>query len=147
MRLSTVAVVSLTFLLVSCQGDSPTGPSTQAAITVSVSPDPGMSEASSDPGFDWSVDFTVTIRETAGTGVAVDFVRVRSGDVTIDFDAPDVIAAAGTNQIGGRGSLAVPLGIVYSAESGGREIDANIEVQCTDNQGNVITRGVSWSAE
>ena len=46
MRLSTVAVVSLTFLLVACQGDSPTGPSTQAAITVSVSPDSGTAEAS-----------------------------------------------------------------------------------------------------
>ncbi len=147
MRMSTVAVVSLTFSLVSCQGDSPTSPSTQAAITVSVSPDPGMAEASSDPDFPWSVDFTVTIRETAGIGVAVDRVRVLSGDVTIDFDASDVIAAAGTNQISARGTLAVPLGIFYATESGDRGIDANIEVQCTDNEGNVITRGVSWSAE
>jgi len=78
MRMSTVAVVSLTFLLAACQGDNPTGPSMQAAITVSVGPAPVTAEASSDPGFDWSVDFTVTIRETAGIGVAVDFVRVSS---------------------------------------------------------------------
>ena len=106
-----------------------------------------MAEASSNPNFDWEVTFTVTIRETAGIGANVDFVNLESGEVTINIGASEIIDIAGTNQISGNGSLAVPLTFFYTSIEGGSEIDATVEVQCTDERGNVITAGTDWSVE
>ncbi len=120
---------------------------TRASITVSVSPNTATAEPTSEPGFDWFVEFTVTVRETAGLAANVDFINFQSGDVTLNFGASELIDAAGTNQISGRGSLAFPLSIFYFTESGDSEFDATVEVQCTDERGNVITAGTDWSVE
>ena len=137
MRRVLLLVVSLAFVA-ACDSDSPTAPSSmpsRAAITVSVSPNPGAAGPSSDPNFEFEVEFAVAVRETAGLGANVDFINLESGEVSINIGASEIIDIAGTNQISGRGSLAVPLIFFYTSIAGGPEIDVTVEVQCTRREG------------
>ena len=129
----TTSIVSLTFTL-ACGGESsPTAPSppSRASITVSVT-----DETAPVPGtnLNWSVNFTVTVRETAGVSVILDRLLFTAIENLV-LDADDITLAAGTNQVSTNGILLIPLGVEYSP---GPAVTTQVLVEGTDQMGNSI---------
>ena len=143
-----IAAIALT-LVVGCGSDSsPAAPSppSRASITISVSPDPGTAQASSDPDFVWEVEFTVTVRESAGVGATVNFINLTTEGDAVNYGSDLIISAAGTNHVNARGSLEIPLALFYtSTTTGGSAFETTLVADCTDERGNTITASTTWS--
>jgi hypothetical protein len=138
-----------------CGGSSsPTASTTvtQSSFTLSVVPSPITAtrcspQCSSDSGnttFAFSATITITMQESAGIGANINMITLTgsSGSVTFTplvFSAADVIQHGGSNHVNGRGSLSVPLTIVYNTPSGSANLAVGINVQLTDDRNNQVT--------
>ena len=98
-------------------------------------------------GFQFTVAFNLTVTESAGVGGNVNFVNVTLRNTTtglelntINFNATDVLNRAGTNHIAGRGTLNIPLSVVYTLALGGRQATMTIAVQFGDDAGHLTNQ-------
>lgn len=127
---------------------TPTPPPTasQANIEASLAPNPINAQASGNPSFPWSIEFQVTVRETAGVGGNIDFINTTIRDLetgtespALNYGADTIISRAGTNHVNGRGNLTVPLGLRFRLAGGGRAAVLIANIRFTDDRGNVVT--------
>lgn len=123
---------------------TPTPSVSRAAYSVSITPSTVSAQPSSDPGFDWLIRFTVNLMESNGLGGNVDFVNVTLRDAVtgsttsaVNFGAHDVISDAGTNRIEAKSQLQIPIGIVYNFPRGNSTGSLSVDMQVTDDRGNV----------
>jgi hypothetical protein len=150
--------VPAAFALSSCGSSSTTTPTpTQANITVTLSPNP-ITAAVCSPNpcqstdgrqFQWRVQGTVTIQETAGIGANVNSITVTAFNPQIVYGSDVIIQRSGTNHIGARGMLIFPLAIDYglvSSTTATRQIVLPFVIQLTDDRGNQLTAVAQWSA-
>jgi hypothetical protein len=144
--------VSLLAAVACGEGSSPTSPtSARARVAVSVAPSPITAERCnpqclSDTGtaFAFAAPFTINLQESQGIGANVNSITVTGSTGTttfapLVFESAEITREAGTNHVGPRGSLAVPLNIVYTTPSGTPNLTISISVQLTDDQNNQIT--------
>lgn len=116
----------------------------RANVDVSIAPNPIMAQASGDRDFPWLINFEVNFRETAGLGGNIDFINtilINAATGTevpaLNFGANQVASSAGTNHLNARGSLQVPLGVVYRLSGGERRAALIAVIRFTDDRGNV----------
>ncbi len=116
----------------------------RANVDVSIAPNPIMAQASGDRDFPWLINFEVNFRETAGLGGNIDFINtilINAATGTevpaLNFGANQVASSAGTNHLNARGSLQVPLGVVYRLSGGERRAVLIAVIRFTDDRGNV----------
>lgn len=147
----TVAALAV---LTACDGsDSPAGPTpTQASFTISVLPspitanrcNPQCPSQSSTGTFAFSAAMTITVQESAGIGANVNVITLTGSTGTVTFtplvfSSADIIQLAGSTHVSGRGSLSVPLTIVYTTPSGTANLAVSINAQFTDDRNNQVT--------
>jgi hypothetical protein len=134
------------------EGSSPTGLTpTRASFTVSVAPSPITAQrcnpqclSTTGTAYAFSAPFTVSLQEATGIGATVNSVSVTgsTGTVTfapVVFGSTEIIQDAGTNHVSPRGSLAIPMNIVYTTPAGTPNLTLNISVQLTDEQNHQVT--------
>ncbi len=144
--------VSLLAAMACGEGGSPTtATATQARFTVSVAPSPITAQRCSPQclsdtgaGFPFSAELTVTLREGAGIGAQLNSITLTGSTGTVTFDplvfgSAEIAREAGTTRISPRGSLAVPLNIVYTTPAGTPNLTLNISAQFTDDQNHEVT--------
>jgi hypothetical protein len=151
--LKSVCVTASLLAAVACgQGSSPTALTpTRASFTVSVTPSPVTAErcnpqclSTTGAAFAFSAPFTVRLQESTGIGANVNSVTVTgsTGAVTfapVVFGSTEILQEAGSNHVGPRGSLAIPINIVYTTPAGTPNLTLNISVQLTDDQNHQVT--------
>ncbi len=147
------ATLALALSLPGCGGSSPAAPTgpppttlpRMSAVTASVSPSPLVAEPSANPGFMWALRFSVTITETAGLACNVNLVNwtLRNATTgvelnTLTWNPAEITARAGTNHVPARGSLTIPLAVVYTLSGGGRQGAGTVAAQVIDANGNTV---------
>jgi hypothetical protein len=144
--------VSLLAAMSCGEGTSPTtATSSRARLTMSVAPSPITAErcspqclSDSGTGFAFSAALTITLQESAGIGARINSITLTgsTGSVTFDplvFGSTEIAREAGSNHVSARGSLAVPLNIVYTTPAGTPNLTISISADVTDDQNNQVT--------
>jgi hypothetical protein len=151
-RVWTAAVTLLA--AAACQhvnhSEQPAAP-TRAALEIAIAPDPLRILwvcPPGDPSCYGTLDAVVTIVETAGVGGRLDSIefvaRERTSGAaigTLRLSSAEIQARAGTDRLGPMGRVAVrPIieGYPVSAAVPRPQLDADVAVQLTDDQGNVV---------
>jgi hypothetical protein len=141
-----LAIMLLAFT--SCGGSNPAPTPTPTAptagvFTVTETPNPIIATGGTQ-GFQFTAAFTLTVTESAGLGGNVSFVNVTLRNATtgvevgtIQFNPVDIAARAGSSHIAARGTLSIPLSVVYTLALGGRQATTTIAVQIGDDAGHV----------
>jgi hypothetical protein len=150
------AVIALPLIvaLAACDDDStnspatPTSPSpsasatpepTIAVLTATCNPSLVPAVVPADPAFAWQISWVLEVRETAGIAGRVNFLQVTIADQQVlVLDAAGIVAAAGSNNVGARGALQIPLTLLYNLPDGGRLANVTTTVNFTDARGNVL---------
>jgi len=91
----------------------------------------------------------VSVQESAGVAGNVDYINLtflRGSFVgnTTNYGSDYVIRRLGTNHVGARASISVPIGYVYWTGDGGSDIVLNVTVHFTDDRGHQIVGTVQW---
>jgi hypothetical protein len=150
---SLVALAVTLLAFTGCGGkDDPTAPTPTAAVfNVTQSPNPIIAGTGSQ-GFQYTAAFTISVTESAGVGGNVNFVNVTLRNVTtgvelntVNFTATDVFNRAGTNHIAAKGTLNIPLSVIYSLALGGRQATMTIAVQIGDDAGHTTNQSFTVS--
>jgi hypothetical protein len=133
---------------------SPSAPSappapTTAIYSVSVAPNPIIAGAGSQ-GFQNSAQFTVTVTESAGVSGNVAFVNVTLRNATtgvelntLQYNPTDITNRASTNHVAAKGTLNIPIGIVYTLSLGGRQATLTVAIQMKDDFGHTDNETVN----
>ena len=154
MRRAVIAL-SLMVTLSGCGDDnntpaSPSSPSpspaasatpepTIAVITATCNPSLVPAVVPADPAFAWQISWVLEVRESAGIAGRVNFLSVTIADQQVlVLDTAGVVALAGSNSVGARGALQIPLTLLYNLPDGGRLANVTTTVNFTDARGNVI---------
>jgi hypothetical protein len=139
-------------------GNAPSSNPTQAAVTVTVSPNPVTATACAPPClaantsnlYQFNVAGTLTIQETAGIGGNVDSITTTLCSPSCVLASADIVQRSGTSRLAARGTLAVPLSFVYgltTTPNPSRSVVIPLTVQVTDDRGNKVTSAVvQWTA-
>jgi len=130
---------------------APPPAATRAQVTVEITPASPVARPTGDPVFPWRVDWTLSVRETAGLGGNVNFVDVSFVNTfgfevpnALNYGASEIIQRAGTNHVAARGQLQIPLSMTYRADGfGGRTITLKNAVSFTDDRGNAMPLGAT----
>ena len=130
---------------------TPTPQATRAEVTLTVSPPTLVAKPNNDRTYPWLVEWTLVLRETAGLGGNVNYVNVGfvnsfgfETPSALNYGASQIIQRAGTNHVGARGQLQIPLSMVYRADGfGGRTITLKNALSFTDDRGNAMTLGAT----
>jgi hypothetical protein len=82
----------------------------------------------------------MSVQETAGVAGNVDYINLtflRGSFVgnTVNYGADYIVQRLGTNHVGARGSISVPISYVYWTADGGSDILLNVTVHFTDDLG------------
>ena len=118
---------------------SATAEPTIAVVTAESNPSLVAATVSPDPAFAWQISWVLAVRETAGIGGRLDFLRVTIADQQVlVLSAAGITAAAGSNNVGARGSLQIPLTLVYNLPDGGKLANVTTTINFTDARGNVL---------
>jgi hypothetical protein len=150
------AVIALPLIvaLAACDDDStnspatPTSPSptasatpepTIAVLTATCNPSLVPAVVPADPAFAWQISWVLEVRESAGIAGRVNFLQVTIADQQVlVLDTAGIVAAAGSNSVGARGALQIPLSLLYNLPDGGRLANVTTTVNFTDARGNVL---------
>ena len=130
---------------------TPTPVATQAEVTLTVSPPTLVAKPNNDRTYPWLVEWTLVLRESAGLGGNVNYVNVGfvnsfgfETPSALNYGADEIIRRAGTNHLGARGELRIPLGMIYTADGfGQRTITLKNAVSFTDDRGNATLLGAT----
>jgi hypothetical protein len=149
MRRSLIALV-LVSLLPACGNDNkktnttPTSANTigptvgqLAAINISATPVLVPAVASSTPGFQWQISWTLSLQETAGVSATLTEVDVVMDNGVLTF-GPSALSAQGGTQLASKGTLTLNQSVAYTLSNGGRLATVVIVAFLTDSNGNHI---------
>ena len=153
-----ITVVALLFVTVACSGGTPTTPApTQASITAAISPNPITATVCSPPCaaidgsgrlFQWRVQGNVTIQETAGLGGNINSITVTNFNPPIVYTSDVIAQRSGTNRVAARGSLIVPVTVIYGLvdnPAASRAIVMSFTVSFLDEKGNQESTSTQWT--
>ena len=128
---------------------SPPAPPTQAALTVSLSSSPIDAVAATDGSAPWSAEWTVRVRESAGIGGNLDFVRAVLTDVDgatlaeTELDAEQLsVQLGGTTRILGGSTHEIVMTLSFDFPPDVHSANLQVTVQLTDDRGQVVTTTV-----
>jgi hypothetical protein len=151
-RAWAVALVGLVPLLAAaCNNNtSPTTTTGSAALTLTVSPNPIIAKNTINPAlFDYDIQWTVTITETAGIGGDLHFVSATLYDPSsglavgrTSLDSSDLLVLAGANHLNPKGTLTVNQNLSYRLPSRGRATLLSIAVEMLDSNQNLLDPSV-----
>ena len=87
---------------------------------------------------------TIVAQESGGIGANINVITLTGsvGGVTFTplvFSSAEISQLVASNHVSGRGSLSVPLTIVYDTPSGTANLAVDINVQFTDDKNNQVT--------
>ncbi len=139
----------LASFLATCSSNTSPTTATRAVVTVSVSPNPIISARSANPAFDYDIQWTVTITETAGVGGTINFVDSRLFDPATgvavgsnDLDSTDLLVLTGSNHLAAKGTLSVQQTISYRLPSRGKAALLAVNVEMRDDNQNLIDQSI-----
>ena len=128
---------------------SPT-PSTAPVITFTLKPAEGApSETSTDPGYQYSASFTLTLTETAGVAVLIRSVNANlqqaSGGIVVTppaglSEAFRYQIRSPGNQVAANGSISIDFTFYYTLPQPGQEALVTVNFTVVDTAGNVYTQ-------
>ena len=122
----------------------PPVPPSQAAIALSVSPSP-IDAVPAVEGAPWSAAWTLEVRETAGLGGNIDFVRATLTDASgrtlaeTELDVDAVSSQIGSAHIRGAGLVRLQMSLNFEFPSDVLSGDLHVSLQLTDDGGNVVS--------
>ena len=64
---------------------------------------------------------------------------------TVNYSADYIVQRVGTNHVGARGTLLVPIGYVFQTGDGGSQILLGVTVHFTDDRANPLIGTVQWT--
>jgi len=145
----TITVLAL--LMVSCGGDSTTTGSTptppppqrvKAQVTMTLDTSSDIEIMSYRPPRA-RMTFGLTLKETAGTGINVNYIELRCrwygrADHQVQIGAADIIATLGTNRIEPRGTLSGSIWFIVPLQEGLSGL--RVTVGMTDDLGNDVSK-------
>jgi hypothetical protein len=154
----TIKVLPLAATIVAvgaCGGSNsvtpPTPVPTQAAITLTVAPNPATGAvcspacvATNGISYQFHATSALTIQETSGIAGNID--SIVSG--SISYTSADVVQRSGTSRVSAAGSLIFPLNFDYGATTNpnaSRSTVFPITVAFTDDRGNHLSAIVQWA--
>ena len=153
-----VAILALPLLAVACSSSTPTTPApNQASITAALSPNPITATVCSPPCaaidgsgrlFQWRVQGNVTIQETAGLGGNINSITVTNFNPPIVYTSDVIAQRSGTNRVAARGSLVVPVTVIYGLvnnPAANRAIVMSFVVSFIDEKGNQESTSAQWT--
>jgi hypothetical protein len=153
----SLAVICLASLYTAACGSNPTSPTplptptaaSKSVITATISPNPvvGVANPSTSQGaFPFLASFTITVTETAGLACNLNRLQLRVPPNPNAFELPvaEISKAAGTNFIGARGTLAIPLTLSYKTPTGTKALHTAVTVEAIDGNSNVVTTIVEF---
>jgi hypothetical protein len=124
-------------------------PPSQAAVTLSLSSSPIDAVVATDGTAPWSAEWTVHLRETAGFGGNLDFVRAvltDSGGATLaetELNAEQLTAQlGGTTRILGGSSHEIVMTLSFDFPPDVHSANLQVTAQLTDDRGQVVTATV-----
>ena len=149
-RTTRVAAALAALSVGACGGSSSTGPSSTATPSpsnppsITLTPSAAPITASSDPGYQWSTSFTVTLTETAGVAVTI-----RSVSATLQQASGGIVVTppAGLsevyryevkspgNRLAANGTLAIGFRFLYTLPQPGQEALVTITLSTFDDRG------------
>ena len=91
----------------------------------------------------------MTIQETSGVGGSITSITETSFNPNFVINSADITQRSGTNHVPARGTLVVPLNILYGIvdnPSASRQHTFTFSIQFTDDKGNQITGNAQWVA-
>ena len=153
-----VAILALLLFAVACSSGTPTTPApNQASITAALSPNPITATVCSPACaaidgsgrlFQWRVQGSVTIQETAGLGGNVASITVTNFNPPIVYTSDVIAQRSGTSHVAAKGSLVVPVTIIYGLvdnPAANRAIVMSFVVSFTDEKGNQESASAQWT--
>jgi hypothetical protein len=148
-------VLASSLALATCHSSTaPSGTGT-AVLAITVVPNPIKATNSLDPlVYDYDVQYSVTITETAGVGGALQYVSGTLYDPLSGIqvahtllDSSDLLVLAGENHLPPKGTLTVQQQLSYRLPSRGRQALLSVDVAMTDDNGHTIEPGVLVNVE
>ena len=153
-----VAILALLLFAVACSSGTPTTPApNQASITAALSPNPITATVCSPTCaaidgsgrlFQWRVQGSVTIQETAGLGGNVASITVTNFNPPIVYTSDVIAQRSGTSHVAAKGSLVVPVTVIYGLvdnPAASRAIVMSFVVLFTDERGNQESTSAQWT--
>jgi hypothetical protein len=121
----------------------------QAAIALSLSPNPIYAVAAEDGDAPWSAEWTLGIRETAGIGGSIDFVRATLADSEgasigeTELDGDQVSQQlGGSSHIKGGSNQTIVMGLNFEFPADVSSADLSVSLQLSDDRGNIVSAAV-----
>ena len=128
---------------------SPPVPPTQASLLLSLSSSPIDAVVPTDGSTAFSAAWTLSVKETAGIGGAIDSVRatlVDAGGATIaetELDVPELSEQlGGSNRIGGGSDHGIAMSMSFNFPDETATGNLHVSVQMTDDRGNPVSAGL-----
>jgi hypothetical protein len=125
----------------------PPVPPSQAEIALSINPTPIDAVAAAE-GAPWFSEWTVEVRETAGLGGTIDFVRATLTDASgkslgeTELDVDDVTAQIGSPQLRGASLQRLEMSLAFEFPTDVISGDLQVTLQLTDDRGNIVSAEV-----
>jgi hypothetical protein len=112
---------------------------TIAVVTATSNPSLVFASASSDPAYTWQISWVLSVQESAGIAGRLDFLQVTIADQQVlVLNAAGIAATAGSSSVSARGTLQIPLTLLYTLPDGGKLANVTTTINFTDARGNVI---------
>jgi hypothetical protein len=137
------AILAVTLMALGFGGcGSSSATTTAAVITQSVTPNPVVAQPSTDPAFQFTASFTVTLRESGGVGITFATLspavyEASGGMITTLLPAGNsrTTITVPSNRVEANSTLLVDYKVDYTAPNTGRVIVVRITVTGTDDHG------------
>ncbi|HWX25047.1 MAG TPA: hypothetical protein VN083_08400 [Vicinamibacteria bacterium] len=143
----TGGILLLPLALAGCNNNNTTSSTAAfAALTLTVAPNPIIAKNTINPGvFDFDIQWTVTITETAGVGGDLNFVSATLFDPSTgieigrtSLDSSDLLVLAGANHLNPKGTLTVNQNLSYRLASRGRAALLSVTAEMRDTNKNLL---------
>jgi hypothetical protein len=158
-RTMTVAAALAALSVGACGGSStsPTTPTASASpttapiLTIVTNPSPALVTPSTDPAYQWSTSFSLTLTESAGVAVTV-----RSLSANLQQSAGGIVVTPPTglaeafryqvkssgNRVDPNGTMTIGFTFLYTLPQPGQEALVTITLNCFDDSGNAYPQTV-----
>jgi hypothetical protein len=150
-----VAALACGLVLAGCNSATSTlGTLPAAALTLTPLPNPILATAATTPGYQYNIQWSLSIQETAGIGGTLHYITSSLYDPTtgakvafVTLGPTELVAQYGTDQIAPSGTLKVQQQLNYSVAGGTKGALLSIEVELKDTNGNLIDPAVLVEVE
>ena len=141
--------------LTACDDDNnngPTNPTGSPSPSSGATPEPTIAQVGATcapslvpavpsvfAGYAYQISWVLDVRESNGISGRITYLQVTIADQQVMFlDAAGIAAAAGTSNVGAKGSLQIPLTLAYNLPDGGKLANVTTTISFTDSKGNVL---------